>query len=213
MNTKEAVNTKNEEGSLDAVLFRFHREVAKPTPAIVAAWSRKYPEYASEIQAHAVEILDMESRADAKVPDMESLEAEARSAAMNAVYEAKQRSATTRAGSASLREAAEQAGIPLRELADRIGIARAIVVDVNSGAIVPETVNPRFLRAASQMIGKDFDTLCGLIAQVPQGGISQGVAFKAAAPPVTGKPRTWRDAVLASDMSDEKKAYWLSEEG
>ena len=60
------MNTKHEDRSLDAVLFRFHREVSAPTPEIVAAWRREYPEHASEIEAHAMEVLDVESRAGAE---------------------------------------------------------------------------------------------------------------------------------------------------
>src|ERR1700692_1157368 len=145
------MNTKQEERTLDSVLFRFHREVTKPTPEIVAAWSRAYPEYAADIQAHAVEMLDLESRADAKIADMESLEAEARSAGINAVFEANQRDATAPAACTSLREAAAYAGMSLRELADKIGIARSVVTDVNSGAILPETINGKFFRMVSPL--------------------------------------------------------------
>jgi hypothetical protein len=206
------MNTKHEDRSLDAVLFRFHREVGNPTPAIVAAWAREYPEYASEIHAHAVEILDLESRADANVLDMESLEAEARSAGINAVYEANQRDAAAAASCSSLRDAAAQAGLSLRQLADDIGIARSVVADVNSGAIVPETISVKFFRVVSPLVRKDLSALRGLIPQTPSGVLRESVAFKAAAPPKAGKPRTWRDAINASDMPDDKKAYWLSDE-
>jgi hypothetical protein len=206
------MNTKQEERSLDAVLFRFHREVSNPTPAIVAAWVRKYPEYASEIQAHAVELLDLESRADAKVLNMENLEAEARSAGINAVYEANQRDAAASTASCnSLRDAAAQAGLSLRQLADDIGIARSVVADVNSGAIVPETISVKFFRVVSPLVKKDLGVLRGLIPQTPSGVLHEAVAFKAAAPPKAGRPRTWHDAINASDMPDDKKAYWLSD--
>jgi hypothetical protein len=207
------MNMKHEENSLDTVLFRFHREVTKPTPEIVAAWARDYPEFASEIEAHAIEMVDLESRADAKVRDIESLEAEARSAGLNAVYEANRRSAAAPAGCASLREAAEQAGTSLRELADKMGIARAVVADVNSGAILRETIIAKFLCVISRLVQKDIETLRGLIPHAPQHEILEGVAFKAGALPSIGKQRTWREAINASDMPDDKKAYWLSEDG
>jgi hypothetical protein len=206
------MNIKQEERTLDNVLFRFHREVANPTPAIVMAWSREYPEYAAEIQAHAVEMLDLESRANAKVPDLESLEAEARSAAINAVFEANQRDAAAPAAYASLREAAAQAGMSLRDLADNIGLARAVVADVNSGAIIPDTIGVKFFRIVSPLVKQNSDALRGLVAQARPSVLPQAVAFKAAAPPSAGKPRTWRDAINASDMPDDKKAYWLSDE-
>jgi hypothetical protein len=206
------MKTKHEDRSLDAVLFRFHREVDRPTPEIVAAWRRAYPEYASEIEAHAVELLDVESRADAKVHDLAHLEAEARSAGLNAVYQAKQRRAAAPVRFASLREATEHAGMPLRELADGIGIARSIVADVDSGAISPETIVKKFLRAAGRLVGKDLAALQAIIMQPRQVRMPEGTAFKAAAKPSAGNPRTWREAVLASDMPEDRKAYWLSDE-
>jgi hypothetical protein len=206
------MNTKHEDRSLDAVLFRFHQEVGNPTPAIVAAWARAYPEHASEIQAHAVELLDLESRADARVVDMESLEAEARSAGINAVYEANQRDAAASAASCnSLRDAAAQAGLSLRQLADDIGIARSVVADVNSGAIAPETISAKFFRVVSPLVKKDHGALRGLIPQTPSGVLRESLAFKAVAPPKPGKPRTWDDAINASDMPDDKKVFWLSD--
>ncbi len=206
------MNTKHEDRSLDAVLFRFHCEVSAPTPEIVAAWRREYPEHASEIEAHAIEVLDVESRVGAEVSDMASLETKARSAALNAVFEAKRRGASARAQSASLREAAEQVGMPLRELADKVGIARSVMVDVNSGAIVPETISTKFLRTVGQLVQRDLEALRAIIAQSQPGGMREGIAFKAASLPTTGKPRSWSEAVNASDMPSDRKAYWLSEE-
>ncbi|MFZ2159801.1 MAG: hypothetical protein WAV72_27280 [Bradyrhizobium sp.] len=206
------MNTNHEDRSLDAVLFRFHREVSTPTSEIVAAWRREYPEYASEIEAHAIEVLDMESRAGAEVPDMASLEIKARSAALNAVYEAKRRSASAPVECVSLREAAEQAGMQLRELADKMDIARSVVVDVNSGAIVPETIIAKFLRAAARLVRSDLESLRGMIAQSQPSGVRESIAFKATALPTAGKPRSWSEAINASDMPPDRKAYWLSEE-
>lgn len=48
---------------LDDVLFAFHRAAKPATPDLVAAWTRRYPHYADDIRAHAVEIVDMEFRA------------------------------------------------------------------------------------------------------------------------------------------------------
>jgi hypothetical protein len=206
------MTAKQDERTLDHVLFRFHREVTNPTPAIVVAWSRDYPEYAAEIQAHAIEMLDLESRATAQPPDLASLEAEARSAAINAVFEANQQDAAPPAAYASLREAAAQAGLSLRDLADNIGLARAVVADVNSGGIMPETINVEFFRAVSPQIKQNVEGLRGLVAQPRPIALPQAVAFKAAAAPSVGKPRTWRDAINASDMPDDIKAYWLSDE-
>lgn len=46
--------------TLDDVLFAFHRTVTDVTPEVLKEWTTRYPEYADEIRAHAVEIADME---------------------------------------------------------------------------------------------------------------------------------------------------------
>lgn len=205
------MNATQKERTLDNVLFRFHCEVTEPTPMIVAAWLREYPEFAAEIQAHAVEMLDLKSRADAVIPNLESLEAEARSAGLNAVYEANQRDAVVAAANTSLREAAAQVGTSLRDIADSIGIARAVVADVSSGAILPETINAKFYRVVAPLLRQDAGALRNMVVQTKFTIPSGAVAFKASALPNVGKPRTWREAINASDMPPDKKAYWLSD--
>jgi hypothetical protein len=102
--------------------------------------------------------------------------------------------------------------MPLQELADKIELARSIVTDVNSGAIFPKTVINKFLRVVSPLVRKDASALRELIAQAKPSAIGEAVAFKAKQAPNTGKPRTWSEAVEASDMPDDRKAYWLSED-
>lgn len=213
------MSRKDVNASLDDVLFLFHQEVTEPTPEVVASWMRTYPEYASDIKAHAVEMLDMEARADETVSNLDSLEAKARSAALNAVYQAKQRSEFAQTNFASLREAAEQAGMQLRDLADKIRIARAVVVDVDRGAIDPETVTKKFVRIVAREVGRDFDSLRQTIVHRQRSTLdpyivsrATVIAFMSSTVPSFGEPRTWSEAVKASDMTDELKSYWLSEE-
>lgn len=49
----------------DEVLFDFHRTADPVTPDLVAQWTERFPQFAEDIRAHAVEIIDMQQRADA----------------------------------------------------------------------------------------------------------------------------------------------------
>lgn len=50
----------------DEVLFAFHRYVTHPKPLDVSWWVRAFPQFADEIRAHAVEVIDMEQLAAAR---------------------------------------------------------------------------------------------------------------------------------------------------
>lgn len=47
----------------DDVLFRFHRVAHAITPDLVEEWTKRYPQFAADIRAHAVEVLDADHRA------------------------------------------------------------------------------------------------------------------------------------------------------
>jgi hypothetical protein len=52
----------------DDVLFAFHRYVDNPTPFEVTWWTRHFPQFADDIRGHAVEVIDMNARVEARAP-------------------------------------------------------------------------------------------------------------------------------------------------
>jgi len=207
------MNTEQGKRSLDDVLFRFHCEVTNPTAEIVTAWIREYPDYADDIQAHAAEMLDMESRAQMPAPDLDHREAEARSAALNAVYRAGQAKVAVQSKFSSLREAAALAGTSLRDIADDIDIARSVVSDVDSHAIVEATILRKFVRAVSPKVNQGADDLWAVVISTSRPGTAGvRIEFKSLGPPTGGRQRTWKEAIEASNMTPDRKAFWLSEE-
>ena len=38
-------------------------------------------------------------------------------------------------------------------------------------------------------------------------------AFEATTGPSEGRKRSWREAILASDMDEERRAFWLQDDG
>jgi len=54
----------------DEVLFAFHRYVDNPKPDDVGWWVKAFPQYADEIRAHAVEVIDMNFRVKCNEQDI-----------------------------------------------------------------------------------------------------------------------------------------------
>ena len=181
----EAMNTSE---TLDEVIFAFHRAVDIPTPAEVAKWTRDYPQFADEIRAHAVEIIDMEMlAASAPVAD----------AVTPPASEVK-----------TLREVIREGGLTLPDFADELDISSAVVSDVNSGRILTHTVPAKFVRLAATFLRQSVEDLAAVVA-----GPKERPALallKAKAGPVEGQPVTWEEAIHSSDMDDDRKAFWLS---
>jgi transcriptional regulator with XRE-family HTH domain len=185
----------NRSANLDEVLFAFHRAVDFPTPQEVARWTKDYPQFADEIRAHAVEIIDMEAIA-AEEPFL----------AETAVPQP-----APVAGGKTLREVIRASGMSLADFADDIDISPAVVSDVNSGRILPETVPAKFVRVTAGFLKQAVEDIAATVM-----GAKERPALamlKAKAGPVEGRAVTWNEAVLASDMDEERKAFWLSDEG
>ncbi|MBX9908483.1 MAG: helix-turn-helix transcriptional regulator [Beijerinckiaceae bacterium] len=176
--------------TLDDILFKFH-QVAEPiSPELLNVWTGRYPQFANEIRAHAVEIMDMELLASTQ----------ALAAAQSLVGEA-----------VTLRAALQEAGISLRDFADRLDISRSIVSDINSGRIDHETIPKRFARLGAAQIGKAMDWFEAIVRSSHE--TAPTPAFKAKAAPSIGRQRTWEEAIRGSDMDEDRRSFWLSNEG
>lgn len=178
--------------NLDDVLFGFHQAAHAVTPELVATWTRDHPEFADDIRAHAVEIMDMHLLA------------------ASATEEPASAHAPLAADAGTLREALKAFGITLRDFADALGIARSIVSDLNAGLIVASTVRRSFLKSGAEHLRRAPDWFEAVVLGSREPGTA--AAFKAAAAPEAGRQRTWDEAVRDSDMDPERKAHWLSED-
>ncbi|WP_187273299.1 helix-turn-helix transcriptional regulator [Methylobacterium sp. WL19] len=179
---------------LDDVLFRFHQAAEPVTPELVGQWVGRYPHFADDIRAHAVEIVDMEFLAERDAGE------DAASAAEPVLPVA----------GTTLRAVAKAAGTSLRDLADDLGIARSVVSDLNSATIETASVRGRFVRLASERLGVTMEWLSAVLTG--PGEASAGAAFKSEGIPEVGRRRTWEEAVRDSDMEPERKAFWTAEE-
>ncbi len=185
--------------NLDDVLFGFHQAADVVTPGLVATWTRAYPEFADDIRAHAVEIMDMQLLAASASEEPTAAHAPLATPAAAPV---------PAVDVGTLREAVKAVGSTLREFADGLGIARSIVSDLNAGRIVAGTVPLAFLRLGAERLRLAPDWFEAVVAGSRESGTA--AAFKAAAAPEAGRQRTWEEAVHDSDMDPERKAHWLS---
>ena len=189
------IEAMNRSATLDEVLFAFHQAVDIPSPQEVARWTKDYPQFADEIRAHAVEIIDMEAlAADEPI-----------------VGEAAVSKPAPAASGKTLREVIRECGMSLADFADDIDISPAVVSDVNTGRILPETVPQKFARVAAGFLKRAVEDISATVM-----GAKERPALamlKAKAGPVEGRAVTWEEAVLASDMDEDRKAFWLSDEG
>ncbi|WP_019998658.1 hypothetical protein [Aureimonas ureilytica] len=175
--------------TLDDVLFGFHQAADTVTPQLLSEWTARYPEFADEIRAHAVEIIDMELLAEIRSP------APVAAPAMSAV---------------TLRSALQEAGTSLRDFADGLDISRSIVADVNTGRIDEATIPRRFSRLAASRLQRSPDWFHSVVVSSNEAAFAP--SFKASELPSAGRQRTWEEAVRGSDMSEERKAFWLAED-
>ncbi|MEN3236381.1 hypothetical protein PUR29_22805 [Methylobacterium ajmalii] len=194
------------EDTLDEILIRFHEEADQITPELVRAWTDAYPQYAEEIRAHAVERIEMahhrrRADADTAVTDFSEF-------VRAAVQAAAERHAPEPVP--GLRGVLASHEMDVRTFAAEIGLARSIVADLGSGQIVAGTVPQRFMRIASERLGCTVEWLQAVLSNSRHAATAP--AFKSSATPTAGRARTWDEAVRASTMPDERKAFWLAAE-
>jgi hypothetical protein len=181
------MTTSSEE--IDEVLLQFHEAVDVVTPKVLKEWTNRYPQYANEIRRHAVEIADMELLASIRPP-----------AAVEVVPSPKP----------SLRIIAQGAGMSLRDLADAMTVPRSIVSDINAGRIEPASIPRRFARIGAEKLG--LAALWVLEVARASSEPPAVAAFKAKNGPSEGRKRSWQEAIEASEMTDEARAFWLNED-
>lgn len=191
----------------DDVLFAFHEACEHPTAEQVMEWTRRYPEFAEDIIAHAEHQLAWKAQPD--LHDAEPAEADiARnwSWTLNAIYEAEKAGSLKGATDGeTFSQLLERAEFTIPALARRIDIDRLVLGEINAGRLrLP--IDTRLLEAMSKALARAAND------------IEQAIARTLAAPVLgnakaSNKPeihtQSYEDVIQSSNMSDEKKNYWL----
>lgn len=191
----------------DEVLFAFHEACEHPTAEQIMEWTSRYPEFAEDIIAHAEHLLSWEAQRE--LHDSEPDEADVArnwSWTLNAIYEAE------KAGSPGVAPAGEtfsqlleMADMTIPTLARLIDIDRLVLGEINAGRLrLP--INVRLLDALATALGRGKSDLEQIIARTLVAPML-GNAKASNRPEVY--VQTYESVILSSDMSEEKKKYWL----
>lgn len=194
----------------DEVLFAFFQACERPTAIQIAEWTKRYPEFADDIRAHAAVRLDR-GAASEKVelePD-ETMLARGRSRALNAIYNARHSTAASDAAfESSWPLMLSAAGFTIPQLARRIQIDRMVLGELAAGRMrLP--IGIRLQQALTDVLNVTSDTLDRAVTQlIAQPRLGHAKADQQP----TVLCRSYEEIIRDSSMSDERKSYWLGED-
>jgi hypothetical protein len=203
---------QNKTESRDDVLFAFHQQYDRPTAEEIIEWTRRFPQFAEDIRAHAAVAWDWANQEGLVVaePD-ESLLARGYSQALNAIYNAENSAASNQnvAASQSFPQMIAACGKDVRQLARELDIERGVIADLVGGRMLPP-IGERFIAAFASALSQSkevFNKALDFALSSPQ---QLGYAKADHMPTII--PQSYEDIIRKSGMTDERKRYWLGED-
>jgi hypothetical protein len=194
---------------LEDVLFAFRAQNERPSREAVEHWTARYPQFATEIREAAA--LWAESNVQETVyrpsREDESLVAEARSRALNALHRSSATQPPARVPR-NLGEAVRQAGTTVAEISRQISLPTSVVSKVIRSKIMGATIPDTFTRMVARLLGREVDWVRGCyppgIAAAYGSNGATGITAS------TSVELTFQEAVTeAFGMSDEQRRFWL----
>jgi hypothetical protein len=191
----------------DEVLFAFQQTCEQPTAQDIIDWTDRYPQFAEDIRAHAAIARDWAARRDFPVvePD-EDLLARGRSRVLNALYNAEVAAKAVADPSKSFQHLMAKRGIDVPQLARELDIARSVLADLVNGGMLA----PLGTKLVAALAGKLEASLEALDQAVQYALASPRLGHAKAEGTPTIIPRPYEEVVRTSNMTSERKAYWLS---
>ena len=201
---------QNRNPERDDVLFAFHQTCDNPTAEQVSEWTRRYPQYADDIRAHAALRTQWASEPDEQdaEPD-ESMLARGRSHALNLLHSARQEAAAAQnVSEKTWPQAVSAAGFDIPRLARCINIDRMVLAELNAGRMrLP--LGRRLTDALTDVLGMSAAWLERVVTDLLAGPRRLGHAKADEAPTIN--TRSYAEVIQASSMSEDEKHYWLGE--
>ena len=204
------MNQHNRKEDRDEVLFAFHQACERPNAEQIIAWTERYPEFAEDIRSHAAISRDWAASEDLPVVEAdETMLARAYSNALNALYqvEIEASAATPQHAARNFHEMLKERGKEIWQLASELDIARSVLADLFNGWMLGP-VRKRIVDAVTFALGitrTAFDDALAFALLNPR--LEHAKAD--GAPTIT--PRPCDEIIRDSNMSDERKRYWLEE--
>jgi hypothetical protein len=205
------MNTYNKNEERDEVLFAFHQACERATADEIIEWTERYPQFAEDIRAHAAVSRDWVACEGLPAAEADGTMLErAYSNALSKLYDAELKASASGAGRSAaqgFQEILAQRNKEIFELAGELDIARSVLADLFNGWMLAP-VRKRLIDAVTSSLSitrSAFDAAFALASQNPRFGYA-----KAEQAPIVIQ-RSCDDIIRDSNMSEERKAYWLEE--
>ena len=203
------MNTNMKADERDKVLLAFHQACERPTAKQIIEWIDRYPQYADDIRAHAVVSRDWAAQEGLPVAQPDDIMlARAHSRALNTLYNAEvEASKSTLEVSHDFHELAKACGKEVFQIASDLDISRSVLADLFNGWMKPP-IRPRLVDAlvtALAISRSGFEQAIQHAVQNPRIGHAKANGF----PKVI--TRGYDEIVRESNMTPERKSYWLEE--
>lgn len=193
----------------DSVLFAFHQECDRPTAEQIIAWINRYPQFAEDIRAHAAVAWDWATHDRLPVEEVDqSLAKRAYSQTLNAIFEEENSEKNIQTICQSFQEMLTAVGKTVPEIAREIVIDRPIIADLINGWMC-EPIPVRLTDALITSLSTTSSSLHCAVRMAQQSPYL-GHAKSDKTPVIT--PRSGEQIIRESDMSEERKRYWLGED-
>ncbi len=195
----------------DEVLFAFHRECATPTLDQIIDWTRRYPEFADDIRAHAGIMRDWAANGEGEDEAVDELKmSHARSRALNAIYNA-QMAAQTNAQAVrgiTFDQLLSNVGLDTRQLSRAMDVGRDVLSDLFRGRMR----RPIGRRLVTDLLDKLQATHAEFEQALNYSQAHPSIGHANASQQPTIVQCSYEESIRRSSMSDERKSYWLEED-
>ena len=195
----------------DEVLFAFHQECERPSAEQIVAWVNRFPQFADDIRAHAAVAWDWATQTvDSEVEVDESMAARAYSEALNIIYAAENstESAQTVTQSRTFQQMQAAVGKETYQLAREMDVGRGVLADLFNGWML-RPIRKRLIDGLVSLLGitiTEFNIALDYALRSPRLGHAKANQI----PVVAARPCD--DIIRESNMSPERKGYWLEED-
>jgi hypothetical protein len=198
----------NSNENRDEVLFAFYQACARPTVDDIFSWTRRFPQFADDIRAHAAVRRDWDACEDLPVqePD-ESMIARGYSRTLNALYNAGVAATADTNQAQSFEQMLTARGMGVPQLARDLGIERSVLADLFGGRVTPP-IGARLVNALVSALSDTRDAFDGAL-RLAIGSPHLSHAKATTAPTIIR--RTYEETIRQSSMPDERRRYWLEE--
>lgn len=202
------MTTSPRSGDRDDILIAFSQACPAPSAEQIIEWCKRYPELADDIRDHAAINRDWAAGEHRETSPVEKTVLDRGfSRVLNMLFEAESTAAVPPRAQ-SFRQAAQQQGLDVPKLARNLDIDRTVLSALFNGRMLAPVGN-RLVAAvthALQLPDQLFHALHQAALANPQLGHA-----KASGTP-TFEPMSYEVIVQESQMTPERKRYWLAED-